>query len=88
MVLGLVALNALLAQASFRIDDLRSRVDRLTTSADRRSVQAARLASPQRIAAEARDLGLVLPADGTQVLQVPAGTPVQRAAGGVAEGRP
>ncbi|MFN2543131.1 MAG: hypothetical protein ABR600_00980 [Actinomycetota bacterium] len=71
MVLGLVALNALLAQASFKIDDLQQRVDELSQAYDQRSYDAARLASPERIWQAAHDIGLVPPAGGIQVLHVP-----------------
>ena len=75
MVLGLVALNALLAQASFKIDDLQSRIDRLSRTHDERTLEAARLGSPARVAARARSIGMTLPGEGTQVLYVPRGSP-------------
>ena len=87
MVLGLVALNALLAQTSFKIDDLQTRVDNLTQVYDRQLVEVARLGSPQRVAREANRLGLSLPADGIQVLHVPSGPPPARSKS-VVEGRP
>jgi len=76
MVLGLVALQALLAQESFKIDDLQSRVAYLTQVNEQYGLAAARLASPVRIATEARNFGMTLPADGIQVLHVPTGAPV------------
>jgi cell division protein FtsL len=75
LVLGLVALQALLAQESFKIDDLQSRLDRLTQLNEEYGLAAARLGSPSRIAAEARNLGMTLPAGGIVVLHVPGGSP-------------
>jgi len=77
MILGLVALNAVLAQASFKVDDLQAKVTRLSQVNQERSLAAARLASPARIATEARNIGLVLPQDGIQVLHVPDGGPIR-----------
>jgi cell division protein FtsL len=86
MVLGLVALNALLAQTSFKIDDLQQRVEDLSQSVDQRSYDAARLSSPRRIWQAAHDLGLIPPEGGIQVLHVPAdpasGAGSQKAVGG------
>jgi cell division protein FtsL len=61
LVLGLTALNAVLAQGSFRIDDLSRRVDRLQQGHDRRQLEVARLSAPGRIAREASRLGMALP---------------------------
>ena len=88
MVLGLVALNAVLAQASFKIDDLQTRVARLGQVNEDRSLAAARLASPARIAQEARNFGLTLPLDGIQVLHVPDGGPKRHHPKAVVGGRP
>jgi hypothetical protein len=60
-VLGLTALNAILAQGSFRIADLSHRVDRLQQDYDRKQLGIARLSAPGRIAREAARLGMVLP---------------------------
>src|SRR5947208_15018331 len=75
MVLGLVALQALLAQESFKIDDLQSKLTYLTQLNQEEGLAVARLSSPSRIATEARDAGMGLPADGIQVLHVPTGPP-------------
>jgi len=66
MVLGLTALNAVLAQGSFRIDDLSRRVDALQQEHDRKQLEIARLSAPGRIAREAAHLGMALP-DPSQV---------------------
>ena len=68
MMLGLVGLNALLSQASFKIDDLQSRVDQLTQSYEERELEAAQLSSPARISAAAVKQGLALPQEGITVL--------------------
>ena len=78
MVLGLVALQALLAQESFKIDDLQSRVSYLTQLHQEEGLAVARLSSPSRIATEARDVGMGLPADGIQVLHVPTEPPAPK----------
>ena len=61
LVLGLTALNAVLAQGSFRIDDLSHRVDRLQQDYDRKELEVSRLSAPGRIAREAAGLGMALP---------------------------
>jgi cell division protein FtsL len=71
MVLGLVALNALLAQSSFRVDDLEQRVGVLTQENLELTRQQAALSAPGRIAAWARSHGMRLP-DEIRFLHVPA----------------
>jgi cell division protein FtsL len=61
LVLGFTALNAVLAQGSFRITDLSHRVDRLQQGYDRKQLEVARLSAPGRIAREAAGLGMALP---------------------------
>lgn len=70
MVLGLVALNALLAQSSFRVDDLEQRVGVLTQANLELTRQQAALSAPGRIAAWARSHGMRLP-DEIRFLHVP-----------------
>jgi hypothetical protein len=70
MVLGLVALNALLAQTSFRVDDLEQRVGVLTQKNLELTRQQATLSAPGRIAAWARSHGMRLP-DEIRFLHVP-----------------
>jgi cell division protein FtsL len=74
MVLGLVALNALLAQSSFRVDDLEQRVGVLTQENLEFTRQQAALSAPGRIAAWARSHGMRLP-DEIRYLHVPAARP-------------
>jgi len=78
MVLGLVALQALLAQESVKIDDLQSKVTYLTQLHGEYRLAAARLSSPARTAAEARNLGRGPPAGRIQVLHVPTGPPAPK----------
>jgi len=72
MVLGLTALNAMLAQTSFRLDDLSSKADRLSADYRQKQLEVAMLTSPGRIAREARWRGMQLPApSAVQVIHVP-----------------
>jgi cell division protein FtsL len=72
LVVGLVAVNALVAQSSFRTDDLRQRVDRLSRRYTLLEVEAARLSAPDRVAEWAGRHGLAPPADGDlHILRVP-----------------
>ncbi|MGQ0668581.1 MAG: hypothetical protein ACT4PO_02720 [Actinomycetota bacterium] len=78
MVFGLVAMNALLAQSSFRIDDLSKRVDGLSREHLRLTREAATLSAPDRIASWAHRHGM-RPPDEIHILHVPAvsrGAPV------------
>jgi cell division protein FtsL len=63
MVLGIVSLNALLAQTSFRIDDAERRIEMLTTEHLDLVHEQATLSAPGRIAAWARRNGMRLPDD-------------------------
>lgn len=71
IMLGLVAMNALLAQASFKIGDLQNRVAHLTQSYEERKLEAAELSSPAHLAHAATRLGLVVPQGGVTVLTAP-----------------
>ncbi|HEX5951475.1 MAG TPA: hypothetical protein VFZ96_10785 [Actinomycetota bacterium] len=63
MVLGIVSLNALLAQQSFRIDEAERRIETLQTEHLDLVHEQARLSAPGRIAAWARRNGMRLPDD-------------------------
>jgi cell division protein FtsL len=63
MVLGLVSLNALLAKASFRLDDLSKRIDALEVEHLDLVSEQAQLSAPGRIAEWARRNGMRLPDD-------------------------
>jgi cell division protein FtsL len=69
-VLGLASLNALLAKASFRVDDLSSRIDALETQHLELVLEQAQLSAPGRIAEWARRTGMRLP-DDIRVLHAP-----------------
>jgi cell division protein FtsL len=71
IMLGLVALNALLAQSSFRIGDLQTRIEQLTQSYQQRSLEAAQVSSPAHLAKVAAQLGLVVPQGGVVILTPP-----------------
>ena len=71
IMLGLVAVNALLAQTSFRIGDLQTRIGRLTQSYEQRRMQAAQVSSPAHLAKVAARLGLVVPQSGIIILTPP-----------------
>ncbi|HZD78931.1 MAG TPA: hypothetical protein VE646_02665 [Actinomycetota bacterium] len=62
-LLGLVTLNALLAQSSFRVDDLHQRIEALTQEHLELTRRHASLSAPGRIAAWARRSGMRLPDD-------------------------
>ena len=70
LILGLVSLNALLAQNSFRIAELTDRVDRLQEAHDDRVLEAAQLGIASRITQEAEALGMEIPKR-TVVLRIP-----------------
>jgi cell division protein FtsL len=69
-VLGLVSLNALLAKASFRVDDVSNRIDALETEHLELVLEQAQLSAPGRIADWARRIGMRLP-DDIRVLHAP-----------------
>jgi len=63
MVLGIVSLNALLAQQSFRLDEAQRRIESLTTEQLDLVHEQARLSAPGRIVAWASRNGMRLPDD-------------------------
>ena len=63
MLLGIVSMNALLAQTSFRIDEAERRVEELSTENLSLLHEQARLSAPGRIAAWASRNGMRLPDD-------------------------
>jgi cell division protein FtsL len=66
LVVGIVTLQALVSQTSFRMQDLQARTRALQQDYGERKLKVARLSAPDRIAAAARRAGLVLP-DPSQV---------------------
>ena len=72
LVVGVVALNALLAQTAFHMREAEARVADLQRANVRLTDEAARLSSPVEVATWARRHGMVTPAAGSvHVLQVP-----------------
>lgn len=69
-VLGLVSMNALLANTSFRVDDLSRRIDSLETHHLELVLEQAQLSAPGRIAEWARRIGMRLP-DDIRILHAP-----------------
>jgi cell division protein FtsL len=74
MVLGVVTLQAMVAESSFRMQDLARRGAELRQDQGELRLKVAELSSPGRIAKEARRLGLHLPED-VQTLRVRGATP-------------
>jgi hypothetical protein len=72
MVLGIVVLNVLLAQQSFRIDESERRIDALGQERLGLVRDQATLSAPGRIAGWASRHGMRLP-DDIRILRVPAG---------------
>ncbi len=70
LILGLVAMNALVAQGSFRIDDLTKRIEALSERNLVLTREQATLSAPGRIAAWARRHDMRLP-DVIHILHVP-----------------
>jgi cell division protein FtsL len=68
-VLGVVALQALVSQNSFRIERLSQRNANLQDTVGRLQLQVAQLSAPARITSEAGKLGLLLP-DQTETVTV------------------
>ena len=66
LVVGIVTLQALVSQTSFRMQDLQARAKALQQQFGEQTLTVARLSAPERIAAAAHRAGLVLP-DPSQV---------------------
>jgi hypothetical protein len=76
LVLGLVGLNAMVAQSSFTVDDLQSRIQQLGQDAQAKRLEYAHLTAPDRIVAAAGTLGLRLPPPGAvRVIHVEGSVP-------------
>lgn len=82
MLIGIVSLNALLAQTSFRVDEAERRIEELSREHLSLLHEQARLSAPGRIAAWARRNGMRLP-DDIRSLHASGGAPVAPA--GVAD---
>jgi len=76
LLVGIVTLQALVSQTSFRMQDLQARTHTLQLQYGQLKAQTASLSAPARIAAAARRQGMVLPdASQVQTLRVPGLTP-------------
>jgi cell division protein FtsL len=72
LLLGLVALNALLIQTTYRVQDVQQQVRDLADHQVRLSNDAAELSSPKRVADWAASQGMAMPRPGdTVILRVP-----------------
>jgi cell division protein FtsL len=61
LVVGIVSLQALVSQTSFRMQDLQTHAKALQQQYGEQTLTVARLSAPERIAAAAYRAGLVLP---------------------------
>jgi cell division protein FtsL len=80
LVVGVVTVQALVSQSSFRMEELQKKNTALEGSYGELRLRVAELSSPERIAKEARRLGLRLPGE-VQTLYV-AGVPDERGEAG------
>jgi len=64
LVVGVVSMQALLAQTSFQMQELMRKRNELAQAAGRLQLQIAQLSAPDRISEEARRLGYRLPSPG------------------------
>jgi cell division protein FtsL len=69
LVFGVVALQAMVAETSFRMQDLAQRGVELRQDQGQLRLQIAELTSPRRITKRAKDLGLYFP-EGVRMLRV------------------
>jgi cell division protein FtsL len=85
LLVGIVTLQALVSQTSFRMQDLQARTGELQQQYGQLKAQAAALSAPSRIAAAAHRQGMVLPnASQVQTLRVPGVTSPSSASNGSA----
>ncbi len=87
MVLGIVTLNVLLAQTSFRVEEVERRIDALSQEHVELVREEAKLSAPGRIAVWARRHGMRLP-DDIRVLHVPDGPADPAGVADSSRGRP
>jgi hypothetical protein len=66
----------MVAQSSFKVDDLQARVDQLQQDGERKQYEYARLTAPDRIVQAAEKIGLHRPKPGeVRVIRVPGSLP-------------
>ena len=85
MVTGIVSLQAMVSQTSFRMGKLTKQAATLNAQYGQLKLSVAELSAPERIAHEARRMGLVLPQQ-VEIVTVPA--PLRRGAPGPNTGVP
>ena len=61
LVLGIVTLQAVLSETSFEMRELSRKATQLQSEYSRLKLQVAELSSPERVAREARKIGLTIP---------------------------
>lgn len=72
LVMAVVALNALVVNATYHMTEVEQRVQVLRKAHEDREIEIARLSSPSRIAEWAATVGMVVPGAGESViLRVP-----------------
>jgi hypothetical protein len=71
LVVGLVSAQTLVAQGSFRLEELRQRTERIERQFGRLRLQADKLSALERIERAALDAGLVYPSEGYRPLRLP-----------------
>jgi cell division protein FtsL len=86
VVVGVVSAQTLVAQGSFRLQELKQRADRLEDEFGRLRLRVATLSTLERIERAARKAGLVDPAGGYRVLKLPPEDAPLDPAGGSAPG--
>jgi cell division protein FtsL len=84
LVLGIVSLQAVLSETSFEMRELSRKATQLQSEYSRLKLMVAELSSPERVAGEARKLGLTIPASvRTLSVELPPGSqPRQRLSAG------
>jgi cell division protein FtsL len=84
LVLGIVSLQAVLSETSFEMRELSRKATQLQSEYSRLKLMVAELSSPERVAGEARRLGLTIPASiRTLSVELPPGSePRQRLSAG------
>jgi hypothetical protein len=68
LVMGVVALNALVVNTTYRMIDVERRVRALQDVHEELDIEVARLSSPSRVAAWADTVGMVVPGPGESVI--------------------
>jgi cell division protein FtsL len=86
VVVGVVSAQTLVAQGSFRLQELKQEADRLEDEFGRLRLRVDTLSTLERIERTAKKAGLVYPVEGYRVLKLPRDDAPMDAAGGSAPG--